>query len=733
MLTLASRSLPTRYRRIEQTLDRLEARFVRAVRTLQQERLADLRPLVRATLEGGSLEPLGALDLGKGYEALLVRFLVETLGAGLGHGQSELDDIRARGRRVRALFRGEADGEPVVPDAAVDFVRRRRDLGRFFDADQVTTIRELLAAALQEGSSVATVMEALQAAMVGHFGAARAENIARTEATTAYNQGRLQAFLQAPDLVAALQFMAVLDARTTDICQHRDGLVFKLDDPLLRENTPPCHFQCRSLLSPVPEWELEEMGGSRLLARHRKKMATAPPNQQTSRGRFGSEPWPDAPGGAAPVPRTGPVGPQVGGDDGVRDSIRKGREPGPKRDAGGEEPTPQPPSDWIAEFHRQRTDYFGVPESERTPEMVARVGKPLREEIERRSQVELKPVRQALGDAESRAETAWREHEEQKERYKSSRSQEDHDAEEAVRSARGRADALDTELQGIEDAAASRKSPALLARRAKGEILTDSDLFVPEDMADIEEARRKCREALRNLAGLEERWIEVRRQNPEFRLLEERAKGLAQAKSALDDAARAYGEQRSRIVLSVVSRVRPFGGAQFDCDLKTPEAARLLPAMAEAARYYPDDWVTASNRRGRITLRLREESDEAGAYKDPAGVMTFDPGATIVAVHECGHASEHRVRGVQSMVVRFLEERIAGRRRRVTWRGEKEIVDYPGALWNDYASREYLASDGSRSATEVLSEGVEGVFFGYQIWEAQPGSADFILGAITTL
>ena len=335
MLTLASRSLPTRYRRIEQTLDRLEARFVRAVRTLQQERLADLRPLVRATLEGGSLDPLGALDLGKGYEALLVRFLVETLGAGLGHGQSELDEIRARGRRVRALFRGEADGEPVVPDAAVDFIRRRRDLGRFFDADQVTTIRELLAAALQEGSSVATVMEAMQAALVGHFGAARAENIARTEATTAYNQGRLQAFLQAPDLVAALQFMAVLDARTTDICQHRDGLVFKLDDPLLRENTPPCHFQCRSLLSPVPEWELEEMGGSRLLARHRKKMATAPPNQQTSRGRFGSEPWPDAPGGAAPVPRTGPVGPQAGGDQGSSGQPPVVREPEPARPSPG--------------------------------------------------------------------------------------------------------------------------------------------------------------------------------------------------------------------------------------------------------------------------------------------------------------------------------------------------------------------------------------------------------------
>jgi len=96
----------------------------------------------------------------------------------------------------------------------------------------------------------------------------------------------------------------------TDICEHRNGLLFALDDPRLRQNTPPLHYQCRSILSPVSGYRLEKMGGKARLDADRAKMDEAPDPQVTKKGRFGNEPWPDVQGGAPPVPRVKPVGPK---------------------------------------------------------------------------------------------------------------------------------------------------------------------------------------------------------------------------------------------------------------------------------------------------------------------------------------------------------------------------------------------------------------------------------------
>lgn len=275
-----------RLRRIERTLDTLERRFVRAVRRLLADRVRELEPVVERALATGRMDNL-TLPKPGAYERLLVAFVVEAYGAGMGHGQAEVDDLRRRQTR-RARLAGP-DGEPVVPEGAVGFVRGRRDLARFFEKDQAETVRRVLSEGLEQGQSLKQVMKSLEEALPGQMGRARLENIARTEATTAYNQGRLAMFLDSDGFIAGVEFMAILDARTTDICQHRDGLVFRLDDPAIRQNTPPLHYQCRSILSPVPVTALKDSD----LERTRQRMATAPGPQVTKRGTFGNEPWPD--------------------------------------------------------------------------------------------------------------------------------------------------------------------------------------------------------------------------------------------------------------------------------------------------------------------------------------------------------------------------------------------------------------------------------------------------------
>jgi len=94
---------------------------------------------------------------------------------------------------------------------------------------------------------------------------ARLENIARTNTSDALNQAR-QALFGQPEFrgfVLAYEYSAVLDERTSDICEHLNGRILKD----WGSYTPPNHFQCRALLIPVTivdEWNGKESAKPRL-------------------------------------------------------------------------------------------------------------------------------------------------------------------------------------------------------------------------------------------------------------------------------------------------------------------------------------------------------------------------------------------------------------------------------------------------------------------------------------
>ena len=298
-------TLPFPWSRIKRTLDGFEARFVRGGLRLQAERVQALRPVVERALKSG-LVP-ATIELEGNFQDLVEAYVGQVLVEGIVQGDA---DVRAEERRARAAgVNLKVDGEPVVPKEAITFIESRRDLNRFFDADQVEKVRTILGNSLREGATVKQTMDALQTALPA-ASKARLENIARTEATAAYNQGRVVRFLQSKGFIQAVRFDAILDSRVTDICEHRNGLLFALDDPRLRQNTPPLHYQCRSVLTPISGYKLEKMGGKARLDADRAKMDEAPDPQVTKKGRFGNEPWPDVQGGAPPVPRVKPVGPK---------------------------------------------------------------------------------------------------------------------------------------------------------------------------------------------------------------------------------------------------------------------------------------------------------------------------------------------------------------------------------------------------------------------------------------
>lgn len=82
---------------------------------------------------------------------------------------------------------------------------------------------------------------------------ARLETIARTNMSTIFTQSQL-AFYNDPGLngfVEALEYSAILDSRTTAVCNRLNGSIYRIGNSIWKFVTPPNHFNCRSVMLPV--------------------------------------------------------------------------------------------------------------------------------------------------------------------------------------------------------------------------------------------------------------------------------------------------------------------------------------------------------------------------------------------------------------------------------------------------------------------------------------------------
>lgn len=89
--------------------------------------------------------------------------------------------------------------------------------------------------------------------------------ITRTAVQTVANDARMAFYDQNPDYIKAIQWVSVLDGRTTDICIARSGKTWSfpdfkpIDHNIPWNGGPPAHWACRSTVIPVLK-TLREMG-----------------------------------------------------------------------------------------------------------------------------------------------------------------------------------------------------------------------------------------------------------------------------------------------------------------------------------------------------------------------------------------------------------------------------------------------------------------------------------------
>lgn len=74
----------------------------------------------------------------------------------------------------------------------------------------------------------------------------------------AMNYGRNISFSKNRESIFAYRYTAVLDSRTTEYCRDLDGRVFQESDPDFIMLSPPNHFGCRSVWTPITKKEVAE-------------------------------------------------------------------------------------------------------------------------------------------------------------------------------------------------------------------------------------------------------------------------------------------------------------------------------------------------------------------------------------------------------------------------------------------------------------------------------------------
>ena len=88
----------------------------------------------------------------------------------------------------------------------------------------------------------------------------RLKTIYRTNIDVAYSVGRYQELTEQVDFAPYWQYVAVMDARTSEFCRIHNGQVYRYDSPFWNYGYPPNHWGCRSAVRNYTEEDLREKG-----------------------------------------------------------------------------------------------------------------------------------------------------------------------------------------------------------------------------------------------------------------------------------------------------------------------------------------------------------------------------------------------------------------------------------------------------------------------------------------
>lgn len=256
-------------------MDSLESSFLSEMRGLNQKRLemlvkraTRLIPELLKASEGNSKEELENVLKGlqmpssKEYKKKLHKLCLDSVTLGILRADKELSRLRELYTFAESdidVKQGNYYFEANIPKGAQEWIRDYAySIGVITEETVIESIREALQEGLERGLGADQLKELVKVKAGIWLSDRHAETIARVESAKMYNSGRLARYTH-PDndgFIVALQYDAIVDTRTTELCRHLDGRYVHIDDQdTINKYSPPNHFNCRATWLPVSKYE----------------------------------------------------------------------------------------------------------------------------------------------------------------------------------------------------------------------------------------------------------------------------------------------------------------------------------------------------------------------------------------------------------------------------------------------------------------------------------------------
>ena len=212
----------------------------------------------------------------------------------------------------------------------------------------------------------------------------------------------------------------------------------------------------------------------------------------------------------------------------------------------------------------------------------------------------------------------------------------------------------------------------------------------------------------------------------------ERAMGAPEGKTRTEP-------ELAQLVKDTLSQVRPMGRQGQDIKYAPGSNKQARELADEAAELIPTEWVNNSNNnalelwaskttsrahyRHGYRRRVKGQYLVVGEYKVEPGTYN----ATSTALHEMGHRIEYTTVGVQDIEEEFYQRRTKGES--LQWLGGN--YGRSERTRRDDFTHPYMGKSYGGDAWEILSMGLEGVFYGnYELYEKDQDYFDLILGIL---
>jgi len=188
-------------------------------------------------------------------------------------------------------WQGKNYSERIWDNVGVLGSRVQAVIGGVFDKNQRYMIQDVLpqtiGGALTMGQSYQKTARMLRDLFdVGTYNATR---LVRTEGNYFENQAELESMVE--DGIEKYEFYAVMDKRTSRICQEHDGEVVNVEDAQVGKNYPPLHPNCRSTAMPLLKGEKKF---KRLRPNAWKKTVEEDPLKDNTNTKSVNERWKEA-------------------------------------------------------------------------------------------------------------------------------------------------------------------------------------------------------------------------------------------------------------------------------------------------------------------------------------------------------------------------------------------------------------------------------------------------------